>query len=69
MFNIFIGKKIIASFVLLRDARAYINHFIVGQFSRKGYDLIAINFPRRGEPHTYTFGRFGVYIVVSISKS
>ena len=69
MYNIFIGKKLIASFTLLRDARAYINHVIVSQFSRKGYDLIAINFPRNGEPHCYTFGKYGVYVVISISKS
>ena len=68
MYNIFIGKKLIACFTLLKDARAYINHVMVSQLSRRGFDLVAINFPRHGEPQKYTFGKFGIYIVVSISK-
>lgn len=69
MYNIFIDKKFIASFTLLRDARAYIYHVMVSQLSRKGYDLFAVNFPRNGELHKYFFSNVGNYIVVFISKS
>lgn len=68
MYNIFIGKKLIASFVLLRDARSYVDRVLVAQFSRKGYNLIAIKFPRHGEPQEYTFGCVGSYEVIFIVK-
>lgn len=66
MYNIFLGKKFVASFVRLKDARAYVNHVLVSDFSRKGFDLISVNFPRRREPQNYTFGKFGEYAVISI---
>lgn len=68
MYNIYLGKKLVASFVRLKDARSHVNHVLVSEYSRKGFDLIALNFPRNGEPHKYTFGKLGVYHVVSISK-
>lgn len=69
MYNIYLGKKLLASFVRLKDARSYVNHVLVSDFSRKGFDLVALNFPRHGEPHNYTFGKLGIYHVVFISKS
>ncbi len=68
MYKIYSGKKLIASFVRLKDARSFVIHVLVHDFSRKGFDLIAVNFPRHGEPHKYTFGKLGVYIVVSILR-
>lgn len=68
MYNIYSDKKLIASFVRFKDARSYVIHVLVSDFSRKGFDLIALNFPRHGEAHKYTFGKLGIYHVVSISK-
>ena len=66
MYNIYIGKKFIASFARLKDARSYVSQILVRDFSRKGYDLIAVNFPRRRDPQNYTFGCSGSYIDVTI---
>lgn len=68
MYNLYVGKKIVASFVRLKDARAFVTRFLVSDFSRKGFDLIAVNFPRRNDPQNYTFGKMGRYVVVSIYK-
>lgn len=51
MYNIYLGKKFVASFVRLKDARSYVNHVLVSEYSRKVFDLIALNFPRNGKPH------------------
>lgn len=66
MYNVYCEKKLIATFVRLKDARAYVTRVLVSEFSRKGYDLIAVNFPRRCDPQNYTFGKNGRYSVVSI---
>lgn len=66
MFNVFKGKKFIATFERLKDARAYVTSVLFKEYSRDGYELIAVNFPRRGEPYKYTFGKKGVYDVVII---
>lgn len=66
MYNVYIGKKFISSFARLKDARSYVTRVIVNDFSRKGYDLVAVNFPRRRDPYKYTFGKKGVYSVVTI---
>lgn len=66
MYNVYIGKKFIASFARLKDARSYVSHVLVCDFSRKGFDLVAVNFPRRRDPQNYTFGCSGSYVVVSI---
>ena len=68
MYYIYSDKKLIASFVRLKDARSYVNHVLVSELSRKGFVFIALNFPRHGEAHKYTFGKLGIYHVVSISK-
>lgn len=66
MYNVYIGKKFVASFERLKDARSYVTNVLVSDFSRKGYDLIAVDFPRRRDPQHYTFGLSGSYIVVTI---
>ena len=66
MYNVYNGKKFVASFERLRDARSYVTNVLISDYSRKGYDLIAVKFPRRRDPQHYTFGRFGSYVVVTI---
>ena len=68
MFNVYKGKKFIATFARLKDARAYVTSVLFNEFSRIGYKLVAVNFPRRGEPYKYTFGKKGVYDVVTIYR-
>lgn len=68
MFNLYNGKKFIATFERLKDARAYVTSVLFGEFSRKGFDLVAVNFPRHGDPYKYTFGKKGVYVVVYKNK-
>lgn len=66
MYNVYNGKKFIASFARLKDARSYVTNVLVCDFSRKGFELVAVNFPRRRYPQKYTFGRSGSYVVVTI---
>lgn len=68
MFNVYKGKKFIATFERLKDARSYVTSVLFNEYSRSGYDLVAVNFPRRGEPYKYTFGKKGVYDVVTIYR-
>lgn len=56
MFNLYIDKKFVASFARLKDARAYVTSVLFSEFSRKGYEVVCVIFPRRGEPYIYTFG-------------
>lgn len=68
MFKLYNGKKFIATFERLKDARSYVTSVLFCDYSRKGYDLVAVNFPRHGEPYKYTFGKKGVYVVVFIYR-
>ena len=68
MLKVYIEKKFIASFEHLKDARAYVTSILFSDYSRKGYELISINFPRRGEPYKYTFGKKGIYKTVTIYR-
>lgn len=68
MFNVYNGKKFIATFERLKDARAYVTSVLFSDYSRKGYDLVAVNFPRHGEPYKYSFGKKGVYCVIFIYR-
>ena len=68
MYNLYSGKKLVASFVRLKDAHAYVKHVLFSDFQRKSFYLIAVDFPRHGEPQKYTFGRLGNYVVISIIK-
>lgn len=71
MYNVFFGKNLVASFSLLSEARKYVSNVVVVDYKRRGFDLIAVTFPRnlQKEPQRFTFGTVGTYIVISISKS
>lgn len=45
MFNVYKGKKFIATFERLKDARAYVTSVLFNEYSRSGYELVAVNFP------------------------
>lgn len=71
MYNIYSGKKYIASFSFLKDARKFVSKVLVVDFERRGFSLTAVSFPRnlQREPQKFIFGCVGSYIVISISKS
>lgn len=70
MYNVYCGKKLIASFIMLKDARKFISKVLHVDFNRRGFDFVAVTFPRNLSvtPQAYTFGRDGTYVVISISK-
>lgn len=68
MFNVYKEKKFIASFERLKDACSYVTSVLFSEYSRRGYEVVCVNFPRRGEPYIYTFGKKGIYNVVTIYR-
>lgn len=68
MFNVYKDKKFIASFERLKDARSYVSSVLLSEYSRRGFELVCVNFPRRGEPYIYTFGKKGIYEVVTVYR-
>lgn len=68
MFNVYNGKKFIATFERLKDARSYVTSALFSDYLRKGYVLVVVNFPRHGEPYKYTFGKEVVYCVIFIYR-
>lgn len=68
MLKVYNENKFIASFENLKDARAFVTSILFSDYSRKGYSLVSINFPRRGKPYIYTFGKKGFYKTVYIYR-
>lgn len=68
MFNVYKEKKFIAGFERLKDARAYVTSALFSEYSRKGYEFVCVYFPRRGKSYIYTFGKKGIYKVVTIYR-